>query len=151
MRHYLAIWLVLLVTVTTPVFAGGEPALDLEAYRGKVVYLDFWASWCAPCRKSFPWMNTMQAMYGAQGLVIIGVNVDANAQDAQAFLAQTPADFPIVYDPNGKLAEAYGLMGMPSSFLIDRNGKVVANHVGFRDSSPAEYEQQLRALVLRQP
>lgn len=151
MRLRLLGCLIIGLLAAVPAVSAGQSALNLDEYRGKVVYLDFWASWCVPCRKSFPWMNAMQAKYADRGLVVIGVNVDAEAADAQAFLAETPATFRIVYDPEGKLAEHYGLMGMPSSFVIDRDGKVVANHVGFRESSPAEYEQQLRDLLSRQP
>ena len=74
-----------------------DPVVDLEEYRGKVVMLDFWASWCVPCRRSFPWMNEMQARYGDDGLVIIGVNLDNERREADAFLVEYPADFTIVY------------------------------------------------------
>lgn len=151
MRSWLFGCLFAVLFGVVPLASVADPALNLAQYRGKVVYLDFWASWCVPCRKSFPWMNAMQAKYAGQGLVIIGINVDAEAKDAHAFLAHTPANFRIVYDPEGKLAETYGLMGMPSSFVLDRTGKVVATHIGFRDSSPTEYEQQLRELLERQP
>ena len=123
------------------------PKLDLSQYKGKVVYLDFWASWCKPCRQSFPWMNAMQAKYSADGLVVVSVNLDEQRADADKFLKQVPADFTIVFDPEGKLAEQYQLIGMPTSFLIGRDGQVVKRHSGFFDSSPAEYEAEIRALL----
>ena len=123
------------------------PALDLSQYKGKVVYLDFWASWCKPCRQSFPWMNAMQAKYAGDGLVVVSVNLDEEHADADKFLKQVPADFTIVYDPEGKLAEQYKLIGMPTSFLIGRDGQVAKRHAGFFDSSPAEYEAEIRALL----
>lgn len=143
----------LLLPAAVPVFADNSPVadaaqqLDLSVYEGKVVYLDFWASWCAPCRRSFPWMNEMKRKYGDDGLVIIGVNVDAEPELAEAFLKETPADFRIVHDPEGKLASRFELLGMPNSFMIDREGNVVAKHVGFRSDSPEKYEQQLRELL----
>src|SRR5215472_3824919 len=73
-----------------------EPALDLAQYKGKVVYLDFWASWCKPCRQSFPWMNAMEKKYSADGLVIVAVDLDEQRADADKFLKQRPADFDIV-------------------------------------------------------
>ncbi|MGD8575233.1 MAG: TlpA disulfide reductase family protein [Gammaproteobacteria bacterium] len=127
--------------------ARAAPGLDLSAYKGKVVYVDFWASWCGPCRHSFPWMNAMQKKYAGQGLVIVGVNVDSEHADAAKFLQRTPADFRIVYDPEGKLAEKYQLMGMPSSFLYGRNGELVGRHVGFTEDSPAEYEREIKTLL----
>ena len=146
MRAFL--FMLLLAVAPVAVQAAG-PALDLGQYQGKVVYLDFWASWCKPCRHSFPWMNAMQRKYSAQGLVIVAVNLDEQAADAARFLKDTPADFTIVYDPEGKLAEQYAVMGMPSSFLIGRDGKVVKKHQGFFDDSPAEYEAEIQSLLAK--
>ena len=123
------------------------PVLDLSQYHGKVVYLDFWASWCKPCRQSFPWMNRMQDKYGDQGLVIIAVNLDEDRADADRFLKELPAKFQVVYDPEGQLAAEYKLIGMPSSFIIDRDGGVHSRHMGFHDSSPAEYEAEIQSLL----
>lgn len=121
--------------------------LQLAAHRGKVVYLDFWASWCAPCRRSFPWMNAMQDKHGAAGLVVLGVNVDQQRADADRFLAQVPARFAIAYDPQGTSPRLYAIRAMPSSVLIDREGRVVVVHAGFRDEERDELEAKIRAAM----
>jgi thiol-disulfide isomerase/thioredoxin len=119
-------------------------ALDLSAYHGKTVYLDFWASWCGPCRQSFPWMAQMQQRYQEQGLVIIAVNVDQDRALADKFLAQVPHPFTIEFDANGTLAETYQVAAMPSSIVIDKNGQIIARHAGFFEKNLAQYEQHLR-------
>lgn len=122
------------------VVADAQDAFDLEAHRGKIVWVDFWASWCTPCRRSFPWLNDVMARYGDQGLVIVGVNVDKERALAEEFLRDTPARFSIVYDPEGATAEKYEVLGMPSSFLIDRDGNVISSHIGFRRDERGNYE-----------
>ncbi|MFQ3193606.1 MAG: thiol-disulfide isomerase/thioredoxin [Colwellia sp.] len=119
----------------------------ISSHKGKVIYLDFWASWCGPCRKSFPWMNNIQEKYQQQGLVIISVNVDNNKALADKFLAEIPANFTVFYDPKGKVARQFKLKGMPSSYIIDRSGKVISTHVGFSQSKKKKYEQELIALL----
>lgn len=121
--------------------------VKLSAMRGKVVYVDFWASWCSPCKASFPWMNEMQAKYGAQGLTIVGINVDKKRADADAFLVDTPAKFTVAYDEKGATPTAYKIKGMPSSYLVDRNGRVIATHAGFRDDERGKLEAKLRAAL----
>lgn len=121
--------------------------LDLEQFRGRVVYLDFWASWCVPCRQSFPWMQTMKNAYEERGLTIITVNLDADRADAARFLAQFQPTFEVRFDPAGALAESYKVKGMPSSVLIDRHGAQRFTHVGFRPVDAAIYEAQLRELL----
>jgi len=120
---------------------------DVSRYDGKIVLLDFWASWCGPCAESFPWMSEMNARYAEQGLVVVGVNLDENRDDAERFLAEHPSDFAQVFNPEGTLAEAYGVDTMPTSILIDRNGKVVARHRGFRLKETDDYERNLVALL----
>ena len=126
--------------------ASGE-TVSLAPLRGHVVYVDFWASWCAPCRRSFPWMNALQARYGKDGLAIVGINVDKRRDDAERFLRDTPASFPIVYDAQGKTPGAYDVKGMPSSYLIDRKGNVVAVEEGFHDERRDDVEARIRALL----
>ncbi|MGQ0587051.1 MAG: TlpA family protein disulfide reductase [Gammaproteobacteria bacterium] len=118
----------------------------LSAYQGKVVYLDFWASWCGPCAESFPWLNRMHEKYGGE-LVIVGVNVDTDARAADAFLKAHPARFAIVRDPEGELPELYRIEGMPSAVLLGRDGSVLHKHAGFRSARSAEYEAAIRAAL----
>lgn len=118
--------------------------ISLSDLRGSVVYLDFWASWCVPCRKSFPWLNETQARYGRAGLRIIAINLDEDKKLAEQFLEKIPAKFTIGYDPKGQSASAYGLKGMPSSYLIDRNGNLLSAHVGFRSDDKAGLENGIK-------
>jgi thiol-disulfide isomerase/thioredoxin len=127
--------------------SSGDTSFDLQQYRGKVVILDFWASWCVPCRRSFPWMNEMQEKYGVQGLVIVGVNLDAEPELAQAFLDEFPANFQIVEGSNGALAKEFDVIAMPSSYVIDRNGDVVERHLGFKVRRQDEYESLIQTVL----
>ena len=124
-----------------------DNGLNLSSYDGKVVIVDFWASWCVPCRRSFPWMNAMQDKYREDGLVIIAVNLDRNAEDAARFLEKYPANFEIVYDPEGALAKEYSVEVMPSSVIIGRNGEPYERHAGFKVKRQAEYEATIRAAL----
>jgi thiol-disulfide isomerase/thioredoxin len=126
---------------------GLEGAVKLAKLQGKLVYVDFWASWCGPCRQSFPWMNEMQAKYGARGLQIVGINLDANSADARQFLAATPARFSIVFDPQGATPRSYGIKGMPSSVLIGPDGKVLLEHSGFREADRADLEAKIQTAL----
>lgn len=124
--------------------------IDWAAYQGKVVLVDFWASWCEPCRQSFPWMQAMQQKYADQGLVIIAVNVDREPAKAAAFLQTHPANFAIRYDPEGRLAKQFNVQGMPSSFVLGRDGKPAAKHQGFFQAKQASYEAELVRLLRAQ-
>jgi len=117
-----------------------EMPAGLGDVSGRVIWVDFWASWCTPCRRSFPWLNEMQSRYGGQGLQIIGVNVDKERRLASEFLRTTPAGFDLRYDPSGALAEQFGVQAMPSSFVLDAAGNVLARHFGFRTADTDEYE-----------
>ncbi|SHG92192.1 TlpA disulfide reductase family protein [Ferrimonas marina] len=127
----------------TPLMLAAEPAPDFaiteldttvhELSQERLVYLDFWASWCGPCRHSFPFMNELKAKFEDKGLTVVAVNVDVEPADAEPFLAKYPADFTLHYDPEGAIAEAYAVPGMPTSYLI-RNGEILERHIGFRKS-----------------
>jgi len=130
-----------------PATADAQTALDLEAYQGKVVWVDFWASWCTPCRRSFPWLNEIMVKYADQGFVVVGVNVDTERGLAEQFLRETPADFPIVYDPEGNLAKEYEVLGMPSSFLLGPDGRIISSHIGFRRDERESYEAAIRSAL----
>lgn len=137
------------LTVWALTAGAATPALNLAHYKGKVVYLDFWASWCAPCMQSFPWMDAMQKKYGAQGFVIIAVNENKHQQNAGKFLDRVPAHFKIIYDPKGVLEKKYGLVGLPSSFLIEPNGNIYRRHLGFSERLSGEYEREIRTLLAK--
>ena len=122
-------------------------AFDPSDYAGKVVVVDFWASWCVPCRRSFPWLNSMQARYADRGLVIVGVNLDNDPDAAAEFLAHYPADFDIVYDADKSLARRFEVMAMPSSYLLDGDGNVIATHLGFKVRQQDDYEQAIVAAL----
>lgn len=131
--------------------ARAAPPPALQPVEGRVVWVDFWASWCVPCRRSFPWLNSMHRKYGADGLQIIAVNVDKDRALADAFLAEVPAEFALRFDPAGALAKQYGVQAMPSSFLIDANGNVLATHAGFRTADAEEYERAITDALSKSP
>ncbi|QYJ80295.1 TlpA disulfide reductase family protein [Shewanella acanthi] len=124
-----------------------EQTVSLNEFKGKVVYVDFWASWCGPCRKSFPWMNAMQAKYADKGLAIVAINLDPDKKDADDFLQKLPATFNVRFNPEGDVAKSFDLLGMPSSFIFDKQGKLVRSHVGFTPEKSQEYEQELVELL----
>lgn len=115
--------------------------VNLAEMKGKVVYVDFWASWCGPCKQSFPFMNELLSKYGAQGLQIVAVNVDAKREDADKFLAANAAKFTVAFDGKGDSAKRFDVKAMPSSVLVGRDGKVVATHKGFRDEDRQEIDK----------
>ena len=125
--------------------AADDRTIALDQLRGRVVYLDFWASWCGPCRRSFPWMNEIEQRYAAKGLTVVAVNVDTRRADAERFLNQYPAKFAIVYDPSGATPRAYDVKAMPSSYLIDRNGKIARVEQGFLDENRDALEETIRS------
>lgn len=143
-----------LVSVLVTLLFGFSPLLRasdvpdaIAALRGTVTYVDFWAGWCAPCAESFPWLNRMQAKYGAQGLRVVGVGLDAETSKGDRFLKAHPPAFAIVRDPVGALAERYGVEGMPYSLLLDEQGRVIHRHVGYRSDETADYEKAIQAAL----
>jgi len=121
--------------------------LDLEALRGKVVLVDFWASWCAPCKESFPWMQQMQRRYGEKGLVIVAVNLDSDRHAADEFLRHQNPVFHLIFDPKAGLAERYHVDSMPASFLLDRRGRQRFAHAGFQVEERGNFEKELQGLL----
>jgi len=126
-------------------FSNSGQALEMDKYAGKVMYLDFWASWCPPCAKSFPFLNEIHQQYHQQGLQVIGINLDEVPEDADHFLSEHPAEFTLASDLSKQCAEDLGVAAMPSSYLIDRNGVIRHIHLGFR----AGETQELREKVLQ--
>jgi thiol-disulfide isomerase/thioredoxin len=121
----------------------GSPVNNLQALQGEVVYLDFWASWCIPCIRSFPFMNQLEHDLKDKGLRVVGVNLDEDPADARKFLEKYPVDFSIVTDPEKQCVQDFNVFAMPSAYLIDRKGVVRHVHQGFR----AEETQELRLLI----
>ncbi len=126
---------------------GSQKQVQLSDYRGQIVYLDFWASWCQPCRKSFSWMNKMQSLYGEEGFKVIAINLDESRQKANRFLQQIPANFDVAFDPRGNTAESYNVKAMPSSYIIDKNGNVIHANLGFRGKDEEKLEAQIQRLI----
>ena len=133
-----------------PRLAGGE-AVKLEALRGKVVYLDFWASWCGPCRQSLPWLQELRREFRTAGFEVIAVNVDETPADGRRFLQRFPVDYLVAGDAQGALAALYDVRDMPSSYLIDRAGVVREVHRGFNRADAARRRAAIAALVAEQP
>lgn len=131
---------------------GNSNALvDLSRLRGQVIYVDFWASWCGPCAKSFPYMNTLHANFKDSGLKIVAVNVDEQVADAEAFLREQPAEFSIALDADQACAKSFDVQAMPSTYLVDRKGKVRYIHLGFRGSEAETLQSQVRQLLSESP
>ena len=122
---------------------GLQGEVTLGSLRGKAVLVDFWASWCGPCRQSFPWMNGLQKRYGDKGLAIVAVNLDKDRELASQFLAEVPAAFTVAFDPSGKTAESYRVKAMPTTFLVSPDGKLLLTHTGFDAKHASEFEAQI--------
>jgi thiol-disulfide isomerase/thioredoxin len=123
-----------------------------ESTKDKVVLVDFWASWCGPCAKSFPTMDELQKTYGPRGFVIVAVNVDEKKKDMDNFLQSHHVNFTVVRDAQQKLVEKTGISTMPSSFLLDKAGKVVYAHSGFHGAeTKKEYAQEIETLLKQNP
>jgi peroxiredoxin len=126
---------------------GQQQEIKLTDYKGQIVYLDFWASWCQPCRKSFTWMNKMQSMYGNEGFKVIAINLDDSREKANKFLQQVPAKFDVAFDPRGSTAESYHVKAMPSSYIIDKQGNVIYSNLGFRGNDEDVLEEKIRKII----
>lgn len=125
----------------------GGIAKEIQQYKGKVVYVDFWASWCGPCAQSFPFMNQLHSELQSKGLEVVGVNLDEEPAEAKAFLAKTPAKFTILADASGQCPQDFGVKAMPSSYLIDRQGVVRHVHLGFKPSEASQLREQVVDLL----
>lgn len=123
-----------------------EGNIKFDEFRGKVVYLDYWASWCGPCRKSFPFMNELHKEFSSD-VVVIGISVDSEKSDAENFLKSQPADFLLGIDTVGTCPQEFKVNGMPSTYIFDRNGDLVFSHEGFRKNDPQKLRQKLGEIV----
>jgi cytochrome c biogenesis protein CcmG/thiol:disulfide interchange protein DsbE len=126
---------------------GTPVAQQLADLRGRYVYVDFWASWCGPCKLSFPWMGTLQARYKPSELTVLTINLDKQQRDADRFLQQNPAAFAVAYDPAGESAKRFALKTMPSSFLIGPDGQVLWTHRGFTLDQRPDLDRQIDRIV----
>lgn len=120
--------------------------INLDDFKGSLVYVDFWASWCGPCRKSFPFMEELQQQYG-DDLAVIAINMDKEEGDAHRFLADHEVTFLIGHDPNGDVAKQFGVIAMPSSFIIDRDGLIQEAHTGFKSKDVKKIHSKLGELL----
>lgn len=123
----------------------GTERVSLSKHSGDLVLLDFWASWCSSCRKSFPWLNKIQEQYGAKGFKVIAINLDSNRKDADKMLEKLKVNFTVGFDPDGKVPDMYGVETMPTSFLIGRDGKVISIIEGFEEEAKADIQGLIEA------
>jgi len=121
--------------------------LNINDLKGKVVYIDFWASWCPTCKKSFPALNKLHEELNSRGFEIFAVNLDEQKQDADAFLRKNPVDFAIAYDARGECPKAYQVMAMPTSYIVDKRGIVREIHLGFKDEDVGKIRTKVLALL----
>jgi thiol-disulfide isomerase/thioredoxin len=148
------------LVLALPALAGDErPAPDftlpsrsgktvsLDQFKGQVVMINFWASWCGPCRQEMPLLDGIYRKYGKMGFTLIGVNVEPDRKSAEAWLKQTPVSFPILFDADSKVSSLYNVSGMPTTVFIDRKGNVRQLHVSYKPGDENGYLNEIRALV----
>lgn len=127
--------------------ARGGGTVSLAQYKGQVVMINFWASWCGPCRQEMPLLESIYKKYNKLGFTMLGVNVEPDAKAADAWLKDMTVTFPIVYDPDSKVSKAYDVAGMPSTVFIDRNGNLRKLHRGYKPGDENEYLDTIRSLI----
>src|SRR3974390_390354 len=127
--------------------ARGGRGVSLAQYRGQVVMINFWASWCGPCRQEMPLLEGIYKKYRSAGFTMLGVNVEPDSKAADEWLKQTPVSFPILYDRDSKVSKLYDVAGMPSTVIIDRSGKLRMLHRGYKPGDENEYLDSIRALI----
>jgi peroxiredoxin len=125
--------------------AGQE--VSLAQYKGQVVMLNFWASWCGPCRQEMPLLESIYKKYNKMGFTLLGVNVEPDSNAANEWLKATPVSFPILYDRDSKVSKLYDVAGMPSTVIIDRSGKLRVLHRGYKPGDENEYLDSIRTLI----
>lgn len=127
--------------------ARGGGSVSLSQLRGQVVMINFWATWCGPCRQEMPLLDDIYRKYRKMGFTLLGVNVEPDARAAEEWLEQTPVSFPILYDPDSKVSKLYKVAGMPSTVFIDRKGNLRVLHKGYKPGDENEYLNHIRALI----
>jgi peroxiredoxin len=158
-NRIVAIAAALAVALPALAIPGGSPAptftlgsssgseVSLAQYKGQVVMINFWASWCGPCRQEMPLLESIYRKYNKMGFTLIGVNVEPDSHAASEWLKQTPVTFPILYDKDSKVSKLYDVAGMPSTVLIDRSGTLRMLHRGYKAGDENEYLDSIRALI----
>lgn len=126
---------------------GSAEKIDFSIYKGQVVLIDFWATWCPPCKKSMPFLNGLRNERLKDGFEIIAINVDENSEEAKQFLGSNPVDYKIAFDPKGDCPAKFDVKAMPSSYLVDKTGKIRKVHLGFRNEDQAEIREKVSALL----
>lgn len=121
--------------------------VSLDKLKGQVVMINFWASWCGPCRQEFPALDQIYAKYKPMGFTLVAINVESEKADAEKFLATTPASFPILFDPDNSVSGKYGVSAMPTTILVDRQGRVRWQHRAYKPGDEAKYIEQIRAAL----
>ena len=127
--------------------ARGGATIDLSQFRGQVVMINFWASWCGPCRQEMPLLESMYEKYKPLGFTLLGVNVEPDQKDAMGFLQQTPVTFPVLFDAKSKVSGLYNVQGMPTTVFIDRKGNVRLVHQSYKPGDENLYLDQIRTLI----
>lgn len=127
----------------------GDRMVPLKEFRGKVVYVDFWASWCGPCRKAMPLYEAMYQELGTEKFEILAINLDEDPQDATKFLTKYPVTYPVLSDVSGSAAEAWGVKVMPTSYLLDPSGQVIRVYPGFEASHLERIRHDINTLLLK--
>ncbi len=127
--------------------AVGGQKVSLSQYKGQVVMINFWATWCGPCRQEMPLLDAMYKKYKKMGFTLIGVNVEPDSKAAEAFLKTMPVSFPVAFDPDSSISKLYSVQGMPSSIIIDRKGNARVIHRGYRPGDENVYLDHIRKLI----
>ena len=130
-----------------PLIANGEGTVTESTYLGRVTYVDFWASWCGPCRLSLPALNRLNKEFDAADFGVVAISVDYVDEDALDFLKRYPVDYPVAIDKTGNSGRDFAVAGMPSGYLIGRDGLIRKVHVGFRKGDEALLREQIQALI----
>ena len=159
LRHGLQSLGLVLFLATQSLADTGKPAPDfalksysgenlrLSEYRGEVVMINFWASWCGPCRQEMPLLDEMYQQYQPLGFTILGVNVEEDSSKAKQLLADIPVNFPVLFDNSSEVSKLYNVVAMPSTVLVDRDGNVRYLHQGYKPGYEDAYQQQVRELI----
>ncbi|RZW14961.1 MAG: TlpA family protein disulfide reductase [Desulfobulbaceae bacterium] len=134
-----------------PAFSGTDQlsgkTINLEDYRGKIVFIDFWASWCPPCLLSMPAYDKLRSELETEQFEIIAINVDENTEDGLDFLVDNPVSYPVLADPNGEIGIPYGIRSLPVSFLLDKDGTIVRTYRGYKPGDEAQIKTHITSLV----